>query len=187
MFGTLIATVGRFSQRTHARPQGWIPVCAVTFFAFCRQVRWRVWRGCRPSLDFSSGFWAVPDPYDTIPGRNRARRLFFFMRQADAFVTPQEFQNEQNRSKNDTKSKNPSLRRWDAPVSSWNVQGRLKRSSCEFLTLLRSTFVVFSLKIHTLRICGPVPFSSNRVSIELHTSPTVAPSPARLVLVVGRL
>ena len=95
----LIATIGRFSQRTHARPQGWIPVCPVTFFAIWRRVRWRVWRGCRPSLDFSSGFWAVPDPYGTIPGRNRAVRHFFIMHQADAFATPQEFQNEQNRQK----------------------------------------------------------------------------------------
>ena len=35
----LVATVGRFSQRTHARPQGWIPVCPVTFFAVWRQVQ----------------------------------------------------------------------------------------------------------------------------------------------------
>ena len=95
----LVATVGRFSQRAHARPQGWFPVCAVTFFAIWRRVRRRVWRGCRPSLDFSSGFWAVPDPYYTIPGRNRADQLFFIVRQPDAFATPQEFQNGQNRPK----------------------------------------------------------------------------------------
>ena len=33
---SVFATVGRFSQRSHARPLGWFPVCPVTFFAFCR-------------------------------------------------------------------------------------------------------------------------------------------------------
>ena len=74
-------------------------MCPVTFFAFWRRVRWRVWRACRPSLEFSSGFWAVPDPYCTIPGRNRADQLFFVARQPDAFVSQRESQNVQNRPK----------------------------------------------------------------------------------------
>ena len=117
-------------------------MCAVTLFAIWRRVRWRVWRGCRPSLDFSPGFWAVPDPYGTFPGRNRAVPHFFIMRQADAFWTPREFPNEQNRSKNDTKSKNPSLRGWDTSVTSGIVQGRLKRFSCEFWTFCETNYRV---------------------------------------------
>ena len=101
----IIATVGRFSQRTHARPQGWIPVCAVTFFAVWRQVRRQLWRWAPPTPELSSRFWAVPDPYYTIPGRNRAARHFFIINQADAFVSHRYFQNGQNRPKTRYKPK----------------------------------------------------------------------------------
>ena len=99
-------------------------------------------------MDFSPGFWAVPDLCGTIPGRNRARRLFFIMRQADAFARSQDCQNEQNQSKNDTKSKIPILG-WDASVTSWIVQGRLKRYSCEFWTFYETNYRVAE---HTCRI-----------------------------------
>ena len=164
-------------------------MCPVTFFAFCRQVRWRVWRGCRPSLDFSSGFWAVPDPYGTIPGRNRADQHFFIMRQADAFWTSQEFQNEQNRSKNDTKSENPILRGWDASVTSWMVQGRLKHFSCEFLRFCKTNYHVaeriyhsFAENPHTTDLWSGAIFDESRFDQTAYL-PMVAPSPARLVLV----
>ena len=48
----VFATVGRFSQRTHPRPQGWIPMCPVTFCAFWRQVERRL---------------GVPDEYGRFP------------------------------------------------------------------------------------------------------------------------
>ena len=96
----------------------------------------------QPSLVLSSGFWAFPDPYYTIPGRNRAARLFFSDFAADAFLTDIFFQNEQNRSKNDTNLKSSILGGWNAPVTSWIVEGRLKRFPCEFWTFCESNYRV---------------------------------------------
>ena len=45
--------------------------------------------------------------------------------------------------------------------------------------------LLFSLKIHTLRIFGPVPFFEQSRFDQTAYLPTVAPSPARLVLVVS--
>ena len=79
-------------------------MCPVTDFAVWRNVRRRLWRGGAPTLLLFSGFRAGPDHYGTIPGRNRAARLFFVIRRAVAFVTYQNFQNEQKRSKKRYKS-----------------------------------------------------------------------------------
>ena len=107
---TFFATVGRFSQRADARPQGWIPVCPVRDFSVWRQVQRRLWRGSPPTLRLSSGFWAFPDPYWTISGSFGVCSHFLIIRQADGFSQSRVFQNEQNGAKKRYKSQNSILR-----------------------------------------------------------------------------
>ena len=68
----------------------------------------------------------------TISGEKSCGPTFFVIRQGDAFVTHQYFQNEQNGAKKRYKSQISILRDWIAPVTAGIVWGGLKRFSCEF-------------------------------------------------------
>ena len=107
------------------------------------------------------------------------------IRQADAFVRHQYFQNEQNGAKKRYKSQNSILRSWNTPVSSWIDEGRSKRlpvnsgRSVSRITVLAEQIVHGFLEIYALRVPGPVSFSSDRISIpkidKRHTVPLRSP------------
>ena len=112
-------------------------VCAHVFFGLAPSSRTTLERVGQPNLVLSSRFWAFPDPYYTIPGRNRASQLFFIMKQAGTFLTDTLFQNEQNRTKKRYKSQKFDFAKLEHAGDFENRCGLLETFSRWFPSILR--------------------------------------------------